>query len=142
MNDWPLWMRIKLKDDPSLLAWLPAGADGIYGAGALEGPPGKKPFIIIHTDDDARGPFPGMGISRLSVHVHDQPGTYSRIRTILHLCRTILCGQWTEGQCIGSGAEAGGLIRWINDSADLADEGFKTIVRTSQYELRGRDGHD
>lgn len=143
MNDWPVWIRVKLKNDPSVVAWLPAGLNGIYGAGSLKGPPDKKPFIIIHTDADERTNIPGRTLSRMSVHVHDEPGSYNRIRAILNNVRlTLMGGVRTEAQCTGTGAEAGGIIRWINNSADLADEGFKTIVRTSQYELRGADGDD
>lgn len=142
MNDWPVWMKVKLKNSPDVLSLLPAGEGGIYGAGALKGPPDKKPFIIIHTDLDQRGPFRGRSTSDMSIHVHDEPGSYGKIRLIMHRCRLALVGTGLEKACSGTGAEAGGLIRWINDSADLADEGFNTIVRTSQYQLTGADGDD
>lgn len=144
MNDWPLYFRTKLKNDPALLAYLPAGEDSIYGAGSLDGPPQKKPFLIIHTDAEERGAFPGRGKSFMSVHVHDQPGTYSRIRLVLALCRNALCGaDQTEGQASGAaGVTGGGTVRWTGNSADLADEGFNTIVRTGSYECTGADGDD
>jgi len=142
MNDWPTWMRVKLKNDADFISNLGDGVNSVYGAGSLNGPPSRKPFLIIHSDDDARGPFPGMGQSLCSIHVHDEPGSYARIRTILHKARLVLCGPTLERATLGTGAEAGGMIRWLNDSADLADEGFNTIVRTSQYQLNGADGDD
>jgi hypothetical protein len=137
MNDWPLYMRVKLKNDPTVTELLGNREQGIYAAGSLSGPPDKKPFITIHTDEDGRGPFPGRGLSRVSVHVHDQPGTYSRIRLILHRVRAAL-----EGPCEGTGVVGGGTCRWLNDSGDIADEGFNTIVRTGQYQMTGADGND
>lgn len=142
MNDWTAWMALKLKNDADLISNLGAGVNSVYGAGSLKGPPDKKPFLIIHSDDDNRGPFPGMGQSLMSLHCHDEPGSYSRIRLILLKARLVLCGPALERATQGTGAEAGGIIRWLNNSADLADEGFKTIVRTSQYQLNGADGDD
>jgi hypothetical protein len=142
MNDWPVWMRVVLKNDPAVLDILPAGENGIYAAGSLKGPPDKKPFLVVHTDSDARGPFPGMGLTLMSIHAHDEPGSYNRVRLLLHRARQALAGAALEQAVKGTGAEAGGFCRWLNDSADLADEGFKTIVRTSQYQLTGADGDD
>lgn len=142
MNDWPVWLRTKLKNDPDFTGLLGAGEASIYAAGSLQGPPSKKPFVIVHIGEETRGPFPGRSRTVATLDIHDEPGSYSRIRLLLSRARNALCGMGaTQGQCSGTGAN-GGTVRWLSNSADLSDEGFKTIVRQGEYQLTGPDGED
>lgn len=69
----------------------------------------------------------------LTVWVHDEPGDYGRIDTIILRLRTILPA--LEGMSNGLGHVV--AVEWTGDSEDLADDGHGTIARNTSFSLVG-----
>lgn len=116
---------------------LSAGlTDNIFSAGRFTGPPKSRPFISVHQDPENPHPaIPGKVIRTFSVWVHDEPGDYTLIRSILTTIRTNLT---PETGYIGK--INGGLARWQGDSGDQADDAFNTIVSNGSYQFIGQGG--
>lgn len=126
--DWRVWLKVKL-DNGTTATLVPAKR--IYGAGRFEDDPGERPFIVIRCGPESRGPFPGATVRTATIWVHDDPGSYMTIDSILAAIKSDLEGAVTE---------AGGVAaRWTGDSTELADEGFKTITRNTSYQLNGKE---
>jgi len=128
--DWRSWVFSTLSTDATVLPHVPASR--ILGAGALEGSVNDKPFINIMFDQDVPGPFPGVSTQRCVVWVHDEPGDYLRIGTVLRAVRSAL-----SGQVAGAGAVG---CRWLGDSQDLSDESMGTITRNATFGMSGLKG--
>lgn len=69
----------------------------------------------------------------LTIWVHDEPGDYGRIDSIITQLRTLLPS--LEGS-INAGSRLL-VAEWTGDSEDLADDGHRTITRTTSYSLVG-----
>lgn len=136
--DWRVWLYETISNDDALLALVPA--DNIYGGGSLLAPPETKPFLVIRLEPEDPGPFPGVSRQRASLWAHDEPGDYMRIGSVLRACRAALVG---SGATVGQVVNAAGAVAasWQGDSGDLADPDYGTILRTSSYDLMGRDGN-
>lgn len=140
--DWRSWAFQTLRADAALAALLPQQADGdpyVFGAGAIEEPPAKRPFVSLIMGDEVPGPFAGVSRARLAVHAHDEPGDYLRLGSVLAAVRSALAPD------LGTRASAvrvpGGVACiWQGDSGDLANPDLGTIFRISTYDLQGRDG--
>lgn len=131
-EEWRNWVFSTLRDGIPL-ASLPQ----ILGAGGMTVPPQEKPFMAIRFGPQIPVSFPGVYIRTLTLLAHDEPGDYVRVGGVLKLARAALVGPGrTEVQVPLPGAVA---CRWVGDSQDLEDPDFGTIVRTSDYTLRGRD---
>lgn len=117
---WRVWLYDALQDIGS-----------VYGDGSLEVAPAAKPFVIIKMGPENLGPFPGVSFQDCTIWVHDEPGDYLRIDSVL--------GDIKDRIAEGNRAIPGlvGAV-WQGDSADLADDGFKTITRNTNYRLAGR----
>jgi len=138
MNDsfWRTWLYDRLRLTSPVVALVPEAS--IYGAGSLTAPPAKKPFIVITMGQDVPE-FPGVSRQDATLWFHDEPGTYNRIDQIRQAVRQALCGP--DGNT-GPVAEAGAIAcRWMADSGDQADEGYGTIVKTTDFQLVGRKGN-
>jgi hypothetical protein len=69
----------------------------------------------------------------VTIWVHDEPGDYGRIDSIILRLRQLL------PELVGQSNGLGHLmaVEWINDSEDLADDGHGTIARTVSFLLIG-----
>lgn len=135
--DWRSWVFQTLTAHAPTLALIPA--DQIFGAGGLQKPPTKKPFIIIKMEDTEPGPFPGVSRNRVGLWAHDEPGDYLAIDGALATAKAALLG--AEGRTAQVSAPGAVAARWMGDSGDLADPDLGTIFRTSTYDLHGKDGN-
>lgn len=124
-----IWLRDRLVAAPLVTDLVPAAR--IFAAGSLDENVPERPFIIVKEGTNLRGPFPGVASKQPSIWAHDDPGSYLLVDEILAAIRTTL-----EGPMEGFGVEC----RWLSDSMELADEGYKTITRNSNYSLHGRSG--
>lgn len=126
------WVRSIITADATLLGL------GVVAAGVLAGDvdtPRDRPFINIRWGVTT----PGVGgVDRRSVvvWVHDKPGDYTRIDTILKRIKFLLAAQPTAGTADMGGGYAVGL-QWLTDSDDLVDDGHGTITRTTTHLLVG-----
>lgn len=132
--DWRSWVFNQLRTDATILEDIPE--DSIFGSGALQGAPARRPFILVTfgtelpeiNDADA----PVATSQRATVYVHDDPGDYLRIGRVLARVRLRLAGST-------AGMSAGGIVGlWEGDSADLGDDLFKTITRFGEYRFVGK----
>lgn len=136
-TDWPVFLYEKLSTFSPLLSLLPQPQPdkSIFGAGVLESAPDKKPFIVIHIDSEVPNPsFPGHSLTRATIYAHGEQGDYMVQADLLRQVRAALAPNATGT------AHAQGLCRWAGNSGDLSDEIMRTLVRTSTFELYGRDG--
>jgi hypothetical protein len=101
----------------------------LYAAGALVATPEKKPFIVIRFGNV----IPQVGATFFqdsALWVHDAPGSYVRIESILSILREELEGPVPDAKGIA--------VQWLGESEDLADDERKTIVKNAAYRLVGR----
>lgn len=94
--------------------------------------PTARPFLQLRWGEGMPGV--GEGARRhdkrsLTIWVHDTPGDYARIDSIIARLKVVLYG-------ISAVTYAGGaisVIDWISDSDDLSDDGHETISRNTTY---------
>lgn len=129
MIDWRKWIYDTLTGDVDI-ANAVGGPENIHGAGSLSGPPADKPFIVIRFEQNLPGPFSSVAAQDANVYVHDEPGGYVTIGYILGLVKTAI-------EQRGFAENVQGVV-WQGDSADLADDGYGTIVRSTSYRFNGR----
>jgi hypothetical protein len=95
--------------------------------------PGDRPFLQLRWGRND----PGLDVvtrRNLVIWVHDQPGDYTtRIDPLISRLRVLLAG--LEGMSNGLGHVVG--VEWTGDSEDLADDGHRTIARTTSFVLVG-----
>lgn len=128
--DWRSYAFERISTSTSVLEHVPE--EYVFGAGSLKGSVSKSPFIVILFDPETPGPFPGAINSGFVVAVHDEPGDYLRIGTLLRAVRGALVGQVRR-----PGAVA---CQWLGDSQDLSDESLGTIYRTATFSAAGLEG--
>lgn len=127
--DWRVWLYDQLRLWDPFTAIIPA--DSIYGGGSLKGAPNDKPFAVISLDPELPGPFKGVSYQDCTIRLHDEPGDYMRIGDALREAKAAIDG---------ANPKVAGLIGcvWQGDSADLADDFYGTIFRSTSYRLAGR----
>lgn len=69
----------------------------------------------------------------LVVWAHDEPGDYSTIDAILTRVKSLLPTLVGESNGMGHLVD----VEWTGDSEDLADDGHRTITRTTSFVLVG-----
>lgn len=70
----------------------------------------------------------------LAIWVHDAPSDFAKIDAILARLRVLLPA--IVGR-VNAGSEVQ-VIEWVNDSADLQDDGHRTIVKVGNYTVVGK----
>jgi hypothetical protein len=108
---------------------------GVVAPGVISGDvdtPAERPFLQLRWGQTT----PGLStVDRrvLIIWVHDKPGNYSRIDSIIRQIKVILAGLEADQH------SSGWLLKteWITDSEDLTDDGHGTITRTTTHNLVG-----
>jgi hypothetical protein len=134
--NWRQWIYERLALSAPLLAVIPENR--IFSSGSLEGQVVSKPFLMIRTgletpeiEDDGQ---PVASSAQATVWVHDNPGSYVRIDSLLLIVRSSLIAPITSGQ--------GVACIWQGNSNEFSDNTLGTITRNASFRLVGRDGND
>jgi len=122
---WREFIFERLTGDAPLTALV---GDRIFGT--LEGSP-DRPFVVIRFDPSVPA-IKGAEVQDMTIWVHDEPESYTRIDEILPLIRAALEGP------VSIAGENGIHVDWSGDSQDLSDDARGTILRSSSYRLAGR----
>ena len=70
----------------------------------------------------------------LAIWVHDVPSDFAKIDAILARLRVLLPS--IVGRVYGTSEVQ--VIEWVNDSADLQDDGHRTIVKVANFTVVGK----
>lgn len=126
----------QLIEDDTQLTSLGLATDAVQLAGSMDTPL-QRPFIAIQWQEMPQGlswdrPY---GPRRLTIWVHDTPGDYQRIDSIITRLKKLL----TESVHV-AGADGLTLTQcdWRGDSADLQDDGHDTFTRNSSFDVVAR----
>lgn len=71
----------------------------------------------------------------MEIWVHDEPGSYGTINSVVADLRGILDGVVHHEDSDGNELMS---ADWVSDSGDLFDPGYRTIVRNTSYNLIGK----
>lgn len=108
---------------------------GVVPSGVLAGDvdtPTERPFIQLRWGETSPG-LSTVDNRVLAIWVHDQPGDYTRIDSIIRRIKQIFDGLTPVQHSTGWLLE----IEWVTDSDDLTDDGHGTITRTTTHTLVG-----
>lgn len=96
--------------------------------------PEDRPFLQLRWGrNDVALSKTEIGRRTLTIWVHDQPGDYGVIDSVIFRLRALL--PTLAGQSNGLGHLT--AVEWSGDSEDLADDGHRTIARNSSFVLVG-----
>lgn len=126
--DWRTWLYQALTGSAGVTAVL---GNRVYSE--VEAEP-ERPFAVIRLGIDTPEVHQREGATSTTatIWVHDDPGSYIRIDGLLKTIRDAIIAK--------SDLSGAGIFEaiWIGDGPDLADDGRKTIVKTTAYRLVGR----
>jgi hypothetical protein len=94
--------------------------------------PETRPFLQLRWGRNNEG-LDVVTRRDLVVWVHDHPGDYEKIDSIVLRLRALLPSLVPSSD--GRGWIAG--VQWLGDSEDLTDDGHRTIARNSSFVLVG-----
>lgn len=118
------WLFGQLDGSAALDAYV---EDRIWQNTALEHVPEIKPFLVyrfgartspLRGDDTV-----AIWSQAIQVFAHDVPGDYVQIEEILRVVHTLLIPSTNP------------TVTWLEDSEDLRDDDFGTILKWSRYQL-------
>lgn len=94
--------------------------------------PSNRPFLQLRWGRNDEG-LDSVTRRNLVIWVHDQPGDYTKIDSIILRLRALIPGLVAQPSANGwlMGAE------WAGDSEDLVDDGHRTIARNTSFVLVG-----
>lgn len=116
-----------------LVADATLAAQGVVQAGVISGDvdtPADRPFVQLRWGQATPG-LSTVDNRVLVIWVHDTPGDYTRIDTIVRRIKEIFRGVSAQPHETGWITE----IQWVTDSDDLTDDGHGTITRTTTHNL-------
>lgn len=114
-----------------LIAEIPAER-WIEGGSVVDTPP--RPFAVIRFGGVFRGvPKSLVGTRRAEIWIHDEPGTYTKIDSIIAEIKRTIDGVGPIKDEHSSISE----IAWVSDSTDLFDDGYKTITKSTGFDITG-----
>ena len=119
----------------ALLAAPGVAAEQVWGANALDTPT-AWPFIV-HRWEEKVPSFKLVGTESITVWVHDKPGDYAQINTILEWMKDTLTNMI---HVPGADGFIVTCVDWTGDSGDLWDDGWGTITRNSGFRVVSRAG--
>lgn len=126
--DWRKWAFEKLTVGFPELSDL-VQISSVYSGASLTSSPATRPFIVLTLGEEVPTVADATN-AELNVFVHDDPGSYDRIREILQLVKPRLVGQVSD--------PGGVSCAWLRNSADLADDTYGTVMRYATFQLVGR----
>lgn len=100
--------------------------------GAVDNPP-ARPFAVVSFTDRPRSDV-GSAQPRVTIWIHDDRGSYSKIDTVIQLLENIL----PDLPPLEDSSNRIADIRWEASSGDLTDDGYNTNVRNATFALTGR----
>lgn len=96
--------------------------------------PQNRPFLQLRWGrNDVALAKTEIGRRNLVIWVHDQPGDYTEIDSIIKRLRTLIPSLVPSSDAEGQLTAA----EWAGDSEDLADDGHRTIARNISFVLVG-----
>jgi hypothetical protein len=106
-----------------------------FGASAIDEANRPTPlFAVIRYGVRTRG-MSNIHRIPLEIWVHDEPGSYGTINSVIADLRGTLDGVVHHGDSDGNELMS---ADWVSDSGDLYDPGYRTIVRNTSYNLIGQ----
>lgn len=120
-------------ENSAVLAGLGLVAGATYAANALDATK-ERPFVVMRWENRPKS-FGDRGVQGLTVWVHDQPGDYTRVDKMLAEIRSVLTSMVHVAGVDGMTVTQ---IDWTGDSADLWDDGFRTITRNAGFSVVSR----
>ena len=95
------------------------------------------PFVVLRWEEVQTrwGKAGSRGKQRLTVWAHDRSGDYTRINTVLDRIKVLY---EPVQHLVGVDGRTITQFDWVGESADLYDDGFKTICRNHAYDVVGR----
>lgn len=132
MSSMRVWIYQKVSATPAITGLLPGG---IHPAGSMDNVPKVKPFLAIRASNEASEIRDG-GITisdrqQFTFWVHDRPGNYEGIDSVLEQLRLFL-------EAAPSDATGFMKAEWLFTSDDLRDDEMGTIARFVQYQITRR----
>lgn len=124
------WFYQRMFTSPALTPLLPGG---IHETTAIERTPHLKPFIIYrviaHRPENRGDDQDVTRTENFLVFVHDVPGDYLRIDTLLRELKLLF---------VNAKDTAAGVSRvtWLEDSEDFRDEDMGTIMKYARFSVR------
>lgn len=115
--------------DPTLASF---GIDNASSFAVDVDTPPQRPFLQLRWGRNDEG-LDVVTRRSLTIWVHDEPGDYGRIDSIILRLRQLL--PVLEGMSNGAGHLM--AVEWTGDSEDLADDGHRTITRWASFSLVG-----
>lgn len=120
-------------DEPGTLMAEGLQTDDVWNIEAIDNPERRKPFLVIAW---AENPTATASWSRarrrdLLVWAHDDSADYLRIDRILERVKSLLVGTVHRGGV--------SQVLFQGGSADLYDDGFRTITRNYGFRVIGTD---
>lgn len=106
-----------------------------WAANSLDTPT-AWPFIV-HRWEETTPEFGLVGLETLRVWVHDKPGDYTQINTLIEWVKSTLTAMI---HVAGSDGRIVTQIDWTGDSGDLFDDGWGTITRNAGFRVVSRAG--
>jgi len=102
-------------------------AESCWAAGSFDGPQ-PVPFMVMRWGVVTRG-YGAANTTLLTVYVHDEPGSYDRIRAIQRRMRAVLLALEATGTPVNWIIN----VQWNGESGDLSDDSYRTITRNSDF---------
>lgn len=123
-------VRNLMISDASLVGYIPAER-WLEGGSVVDTP--DRPFAIMRLSGTFRGLGP-IQKGRVEFRVHDERGNFETIDAVIRRIKAVM---EPAEQVQTHGAE---LIRaeWLSDSPDLYDDGFRTNMRSTGFDLTGK----
>lgn len=124
-----VWVVQRILDDSEMQALI---GSRIHESTSLLQAPALKPFImyrVLTHRPDLRGDDDNQANTEsFLLHVHDTPGDYMRIDSVLKRLRTLFSHAKDKTARVIS-------AEWIEDSEDFKDEDMGTILRYSRIQV-------
>ncbi len=103
----------------------------VFGTNAIDSPKSSQ-FVIARFEEKEQA-FADIGTRKLTVWFHDRQKTYDVIDSMLGLVKGAMVN---AVHVPGSDGFTLTQVDWRGDSADLYDDGFRTVTRFSSYEYQ------
>ena len=117
----------------NLVAGVTQNTDAVYENNSIDTPQ-QRPFVNLRWEEKPKS-FGFHGRERMSIRVHDEPGSYDRIRQSLDEIRDAVT---SAVHVDGGDGETITQCDWEGRSADLYDDGFGTITKYDTYTVVSR----